>query len=87
MLSVWKFPLALKDEQSVRMPTGSEILTVQVQQGAIYLWALVAPKAPLVARTFMIFGTGDDISEEGPRLAYIGTVQQGAFMVHVFEKE
>ena len=86
MTSIWKFPLALKDEQSVRMPSWTEILTVQFQGAQLCLWALVEVEAPLVSRHFMIFGTGHDVPANEPALTYVGTVQQNGLVWHVFER-
>jgi hypothetical protein len=40
------------------MPAGASILTVQVQNKTITLWALVNTKNSESLRTFEIFGTG-----------------------------
>ena len=66
------------------MPKGAEILTVQLQ-GVPCFWALVEPSAKNEKRTFIIHGTGHNISTENKK--YIGTYQEceGSLVWHVFE--
>lgn len=81
-MTIHKFPLQLTDLQQVAMPEGARVLTAQVQSSLICLWASVDPAAKQVNRCFVIAGTGEPIdgSEQ-----YIGTVQQGGYVWHVFE--
>lgn len=92
--TIWKFPLALTDEQEIEMPRASEILHVGVQQfrhsdaevgEELYIWALVFPEAPAVKRKIYIFGTGQPFKTEGST-DYIGTAQMcgSTFVWHVF---
>lgn len=91
MRVIWKFPLAITDEQEIDMPDGAIILAVQTQwggpeQGArAFLWALCTPDAPNRTRKIRIAGTGHPIDE--PDLHYINTIQfdGGALVFHVFE--
>ena len=41
MTTIWKYPLETVTNQTVRMPLGSKILTVQVQHAYPCLWAVV----------------------------------------------
>lgn len=66
------------------MPSGSRMLTVQEQYVQIMLWAEIETSNPQTSETFFIVGTGREIPCEG--LAYIGTVQQGPFVWHVYHK-
>jgi len=50
--TIWKFTLDLVDEQQVSLPKDAEILSVQVQNGNICLWALVNPEAEKETRYF-----------------------------------
>jgi len=75
----------------VEMPQGSRILGVQVQKKLIaetpYLWALVnTEEGRTVRRLFRIYGTGREVEERPEALNYIGTVQTGPFVWHVFER-
>ena len=89
MKTIWKFPLQSIDRQSVQMPQGAEILTVQTQRGQPCLWAIVDDVAPMERRVLEIFGTGHEIHEEmETERKYIGTFQlmSGDLVFHVFER-
>jgi hypothetical protein len=67
---------------SIEMPRGAKVLTVQVQDGQPFIWAMVDPDNTFELtehRSFCVIGTGFDFELE--RLAYIGTFQ------HVVAKE
>ena len=84
--AVWKFPVEAFDIAEVRMPQGAKILTAQVQNGGLQVWAQCDPEAPLVTRYIGVAGTGhprDDLNDA----TYIGTVQlfTGQLVFHVFD--
>lgn len=80
---VWKFTLARNLVQEIPMPKGAVILSVQLQADAIRLWALVDPDfTTTTMRKFAVIGTG--VTFDFDEL-FIGTVQTGAFVWHVFE--
>lgn len=85
MTTIWKFPIETTDYQSVSMPEGSTILTVQLQGDTPTLWALVDPNAPMHPVRIRTFGTGHPVGHYD--LVYIGTYQVlgGNFVFHVFE--
>ena len=85
---IWKYKLEGTDGQNISMPKGADILTVQVQDGLPFLWALVDPKAETEIRFIEIFGTGNPIlSDMGTSRKYISTFQmrEGRLVFHVFE--
>jgi hypothetical protein len=67
------------------MPKGYQILSVEMQNGIICLWALVDPEQPLEVRDIRIAGTGDAIKET--EIVFIGTVllHGGSRVYHIFE--
>jgi len=83
--TVWKFPLQATGVQKIRMPRDSTILTIQVQDRFICLWALIETDKELVDRFFIIAMTGKPLPDKIER--YIGTFQipQQKFVGHVFE--
>lgn len=99
MTTIWKFPLEIKEEQTIEMPGGSKILCVQTQkvsgfihgseprgpEDKLFLWAVVDPKAALVPFEIHIYGTGKPCLGIY-RKKYLGTVQtaSGAVVWHVF---
>jgi len=86
-MTIWKFPFAVADEFQVQMPAGSQVLSVQVQNGQPCMWAKVYEDAPFVTRRFRVYGTGHGIPEALP-LDFVGTfqVQDGLLVFHLFEE-
>lgn len=80
------FKYVLSPDCVIEMPSGSRVLTVQVQHETPCIWALCEDKNALDSRRFMIFGTGHEMPED-LNLGYIGTFQLagGKFVFHVFE--
>lgn len=85
MNSIWKFELAETKEQLLFMPTGAIPLSVQVQNGIPYLWALVDTDKAREHRRVLIRGTGDD-AFECTREHFVDTFQMegGKLVFHVF---
>lgn len=88
-MTIWKYPLAVTDTQSVSMPKGAKILTVQIQRGEACLWALVEPDNPTETRIIEIFGTGHPIPDGAAKREHIGTFQlpELGLVFHVFERK
>ena len=87
---IWKFSLQITDRQTVTMPVGANILSVQDQAGGLQLWAIVNPDAEREQRVIEIVGTGNpmaDVDKEDLARFHIATVQVrgGALVWHVFE--
>lgn len=87
MKSIWKFNLPSLPGESIEMPEGAEILTVQTQGDSPMIWAMVDPQMKKENRFFVIIGTGHTIPDDGIKRNYIGTYQQmgGALVWHLFE--
>lgn len=85
MKQIWKFPIHAISAQSILMPKGAEIVSVQTQQGNPVMWAIVDTHADKEQRKFAVFGTGHNMPKDG--LKYIGTWQESnQFLVwHLFE--
>jgi len=88
MKKVYKYRLEIKDEQTLELPEGAEILTVQSQLGMACLWALVDPERKKEKRIFRIAGTGHPI-DDNKKYKYIDTFQLygGDLIFHVFENK
>lgn len=82
---IWKYTLLLQDRQSVPMPAGAKILTVQMQGSDIRMWALVEPYKALEPREIAIYGTGNFLPDNPG--VYIGTFQmeKGMLIFHAFD--
>lgn len=100
METIWKYQLEITDRQEIMMPYNAQILTVQVQNGILCLWARVNPTAkkdPVYdeedrKRRIEIIGTGNPIPKltiAEARRKYIGScvMEGGYFVWHVFEIE
>lgn len=88
MESIWKFPLQVVDQQTIAMPVGAKLLTVQVQNDRPCLWALVAAEAvPVEDVDIRTHGTGHRF--DAHVYEYIATYQlnNGALVFHVFRCE
>lgn len=82
--TIWKYELNMSDEQVIEMPQGTEILSVQVQNGKPCLWAFINfPAREKETRVIEMYGTGHPIHGEGRK--FIDTFQLGEFVGHVFE--
>lgn len=68
---------------TVRMSYDAKILSVQLQHGEPQVWALVDPRGRTSERIFKTVMTGEPFEDQG--CLYIGTVQIGPIVVHVFE--
>jgi len=78
---IWKFQLT---SMEIPMPVGAEICAFQYQHGVPCVWAIVDPDVMKEVRRFRIFGTGHELP--GPdKCCYVGTVQDGSFVWHLFE--
>lgn len=90
MTRIYKYPIELKDRQNVKLPSGAEILTAQMQNGILHLFAVVEVDSESVEpRSIEIFGTGSDMRPSNRK--YITTFRAGSEDwpkdYHVFEKK
>lgn len=88
MTAIYKYRLEITETQVVSMPKGAQILTAQMQDGYLCLWALVNTDKKSAMRSIVICGTGNPIpsGEDFTQThRYIATVQEQEFVWHVFE--
>ena len=88
MKCIFKYTLPITDETVISMPQGAEILSIQEQRGAVYIWAVVDPDAPMVDRHFIVKQTGHPM--QTPVGDFIATFQIHfppfrVLVFHVFE--
>ncbi len=86
---IFKYSLGKQERQSVELPKGAEILSIQTQLDVIQLWAFVDSDNEREEREIEIFGTGNPIPyEKGFERRYISTFQVygGHFVFHAFER-
>jgi len=81
--TIWKFGPLQYGHQLIRMPATADILSAQLQGGAVFLWALVdLDNTALAERTVLLIGTGQTCNLNGCR--FLSTVQQSEYVWHVF---
>lgn len=87
MKTIWKFPLQMKGFQTIEMPEGAKILSVQPQGESVCLWALVESTNQMERRGIVIVGTGHDCEWRNLD-QFIDTFQMmnGALIFHAFEE-
>jgi len=85
--TIWKYNLKITNNQTILLPIGAKILTVQMIGETPFLFALVNPKAEVESRCIEIFETGDVLYCMGESRIYISTFQinNGELVFHVFE--
>lgn len=83
-LTIWKFPVAIADSFEIVAPPMVKVLSVQVQGGAPFMWAIVRPGEREVRHRFHVRGTGQPLTGEENEL--VGTFQMhgGALVFHLF---
>lgn len=84
MRTVYKYPLELTDSQILHLPSSAKPLSVQLQGNQLCLWADVPAGQFVVEKEVVItiVGTGHPIPPGA--VNYLGTVQQGPFVWHVY---
>jgi hypothetical protein len=97
MQTIWKYRLSLTDIQTIKVPSGSRVLSVQTQPDDDYpehivpcVWFLV-PDTDVERQgeiTFLTCGTGNPILEDNviKEYGFLGTYQlyNGELVFHVF---
>ena len=84
-MKIWKYTLQMHDLQTLTIPVGAKLLSLQMQEGQPQLWALVNEAAPCEPRRITVYGTGQPIYNDPG--VFIGTFQYGEYVFHVFEAE
>ena len=82
MKTVYKYRVDGATE--IRVPVGSKVIHVGMQNGAPYIWVEVStnPHLDIEGRYFEIAGTGWEIEDDA---VHIGSVIDGAFVWHIYE--
>lgn len=83
---IFKYVLELSHRQTIELPIGYSILTVQFQDGLLCLWAKIDLEHEFnkCSVEIIVHGTGhhDAWADE----KYIGTVQRHGMVWHIFER-
>lgn len=85
---IYKYDLQLTDCQEIQMPINSHIISAQLQNGSLKIWAIVDLESPIVKIKIHILGTGFPLPLiEGTFLKHISSIQQEGFVWHIFEEQ
>lgn len=92
MKTIYKYPLELVDEQTIALPKGAHILSVQWIRDSICVYALVdLDVKECEARQFVIIATGQPIAPNTTPVVhcFLGTVciPDHLLVFHIFEKQ
>ena len=92
MKTIWKFSVPDESVFSLSMPKDSKILTINVQQGDPFIFAMVDSSKTYEFRKFQLIGTGQDIEDiaKAPNnFKYIGTffTNDETLVFHLFEEQ
>ena len=86
-MNIWKYELDIRSGSTIKlsMPAGARPLSVQVQNQAPMLWALVDPKEKKQDVEFILAGTGIEF-ELPANATFVGTFQMygGSLVLHLF---
>ena len=84
MMTIWKFPLRIDDEQEIELPPESTLLSVHLQNGQPCLWALVEDRDRTSRRIIQMRGTGHNCEDAGE---FVGTflIENDGLVFHVFD--
>lgn len=83
---VYKYPLnPMQTRQTITLPVGAQILSVQLQNLGMMLWALVDPESKKTEeRSICIYGTGHAIYHDVRHISTL-LINDGTLVLHVFE--
>lgn len=82
MKTIWKYKIEIG--HGCPMPVDALILSAQLKDGFITIWALVDPKASEEYRDIVVCFTGEHFNADN--LVFIDTIQQEEIVFHVFER-
>jgi hypothetical protein len=91
MRAIWKFPLPLVEQPAVQMPAGARILSVGAHgegiDESLVVWADIPDTgAKKEIRYFFVLGTGNSVDWQLEESTFIGTVQMGSYVWHVWDQ-
>lgn len=91
MKNIFKYELPISLKPIIEMPFDAEILSIQMQNGKLQIWAIVDDEDNLVSRQFYVLGTGHGFPNEveyamnAGQFKHHSTVQSGSLVWHIFE--
>lgn len=84
-MTIYKHSIEITPRPRVSLPEGAKILSFQVQNGVPTIWFVCDDHAPLVGKLLRLVGTGSEVEAELADWRFIGTIQVGRFVWHLFD--
>ncbi len=86
MKTIYKYEIKASDEDTL-LPDNAQILSVGIQEGKIYLWAVISTTVELRPRAIRVYGTGHRVpAYPGIFLGTVHMVEDG-LVFHIFEEQ
>jgi len=83
MKTIYKYPIAITEEQEITMPQGAEVIHAGVDpQGNPCVWAMVDTRNEPEPMSILVYGTGAPMAYTPER--HVGSFNDGPFVWHVF---
>lgn len=89
MKKIFKYRLPFMEVATIEIPVGAQVIRIDGLDGALWLWAIVDPEAPVETRTFHLFKTGAEMPDDINSFIYLGCGAifiQMQLMMYVFER-
>lgn len=83
-MTIWKYPLAITDRQTIDAPYGAKPLAVMIQNGVPCLWMQVDPVCSKVGHLVAIYGTGHTLPNGPGEYAGSFMIDDGTLVFHVY---
>jgi len=86
---IFKYEIPIADDFSLPLPQGARVLSIDVQNGTPFIWALVDEEAGKESVYFHLAGTGHVVPPHvADSYAFVGTfmLHGGALVFHLFRK-
>ena len=90
MKTIFKYPLVLKEVQTISIPEGAEFLSVREQNDLPVAYFLVDPEQEKFSLEFKVLGTGQPIEDnylKGFRYLETVSIYEGKLIWHIFSKK
>jgi len=84
MRTIYKYPLQIADSQTISLPASAKPLSVQLQGGRLCLWAEVNTAIGGKDKEVVISVVGTGMPIPPGAVLYLGTVQTGLYVWHIY---
>jgi hypothetical protein len=83
--TIYKYQLPFNGQNAINMPKNAQILSCQLQDNVVTVWALVDVEQGFVTNDFLVVGTGQKLPDWIVSFTFLNTVQLlNGLVFHVF---